>query len=99
MNKIFVYGIFTSEVTRERVFSEDIKTYPTNLKGYELGYYYDYSNMRNVTPNKDKEIDSIIMEVNDQQLADCDRIEGISCGMYRRITVNTSNGNAYMYLK
>ena len=99
MNKIFVYGIFIHKSIREQVFNKDVKTYPANLRGYELGLYYGVGQLKSVFKNDDCMVNSMIMEVNNQQLSRVDDIEGIERNFYRRITVNTDRGDAYLYLK
>ena len=98
MNKVFVYGIFVNKDTRIRAFKTDVKNYPAILEGYELsthssGYF------KSISEDKNCNILSIVMEVSDEQLKYLDRIEHVKDGMYRRITVNTSIGEAFVYLE
>lgn len=98
MNKVFVYGIFTDQATRIRAFGYDIKTYPAILKGYELGMHSNGS-FYSIIKNSKRHVNSIVMEVSDEQLNRLDQIEHINTGMYRRITVNTSIGECFVYLE
>lgn len=98
MNKIFVYGIFTEKGIREGAFKRKVKVYPATVYDFKLGYHSgDYGHFKNASYQKGETINSIIMEVTDEELIECDRIEGVSRGLYERLTVKTDKGEVFMY--
>lgn len=98
MNKVFVYGIFVSENTRILRIGDNIKTYHAILEGYSL-CAHSRCCAKNIEKNIVSYVSGLVIEVNDEQLYQMDQIERINVGLYRRITVNTSIGECYVYLE
>lgn len=87
LNKVFVYGIFMSKDVRIGSFGFDVPHVDHVMKGW-VRDVHSCGMFENIVENKDKNVNGLLMFVNDDQLKRMDEIEGIDRGLYRRVNID-----------
>ena len=95
MIKLFVYGIFTNRSTQQSVLGYIPKQEDAVLEGYSISNKLVLGQYKTIKPDSDGMTSGVLLYLKDSDLITTDRVEGVSHGLYKRITID--NWMAYIH--